>query len=325
MAVIDYDTVNGRLIGEEGPNGRIDYQVDALGSVVGTMDSSGSAQKVYRYKPSGAILNDSGPGTEPMFRWVGTRGYRLTSLAHSDYYIRRRHYGISAGMWTTADPLWPGQPAYQYSRSAPTSGVDPSGLCQINSFTAHLSKPVCSGYILGEFLWLAVAKPISFDCVTECGVTHGTLGACGITQVASAVATLQYGSHPAQPLLGWDTNGYIDDGGQCAEESTWTLTYVIDHFQRVDAPGYSSVIRDGCTLSAIQAMRTGLASSATTPQILDVSLKFKTYCDCLPVAGQPFGAFQEYDWSFHYTVSFIGRGSSSAVLFGGDCPTSSQG
>ena len=128
MAVIDYDTVNGRLIGEEGPSGRIDYQVDALGSVVGTMDSSGSAQKVYRYKPYGAVLNDSGPGAEPTFRWVGAQGYRYSGLMQSDFYVTTRHFGSSDGQWTTVDTLWPTQAAYAYAWMNPISRADQSGL-----------------------------------------------------------------------------------------------------------------------------------------------------------------------------------------------------
>src|SRR5271155_5374161 len=114
MGVTSYYTVNGEIIGENGPNGRIDYQIDALGSVVGTMNSSGSAQKVYRYKPYGAVLNDSGPGVEPVFRWVGTAGYRQTNNVHVDYYVQARHYSSNEGGWNSVDRMWPIEPPYAY-------------------------------------------------------------------------------------------------------------------------------------------------------------------------------------------------------------------
>src|SRR5580658_7994150 len=128
MGVTNYYTVNDRIIGENGPNGLIDYQVDALGSVVGTTNSSGSAQKVYRYKPYGAVLNDSGPGAEPLFRWVGTKGYRQTPLSHSDYYVRRRHYSSLDGRWSSVDALWPREAPYGYAVANPTSMSDRQGL-----------------------------------------------------------------------------------------------------------------------------------------------------------------------------------------------------
>ena len=127
MGVTSYYAVNGEIIGENGPNGRIDHQMDALGSVVGTMNSSGSAQKVYRYKPYGAVLNDSGPGPEPLFRWVGTKGYRYSGRAQSDFYVRSRHYGSTAGGWNSVDRMWPIEPPYTYALDNPTSAADPTG------------------------------------------------------------------------------------------------------------------------------------------------------------------------------------------------------
>ena len=141
MGVTRYYTVNDRIVGENGPNGRIDYQVDALGSVVGTMNSSGSEQKVYRYKPFGAVLNDSGPGAEPLYRWVGAGGYRATSLVHSDYYVRARHYGSIESTWSSVDLLWPTNWPYQYASRNPASISDPSGLISTGSGTT--SSKIC--------------------------------------------------------------------------------------------------------------------------------------------------------------------------------------
>ena len=151
MGVTSYYTVNGEIIGENGPNGRIDYQVDALGSVVGTMNSSGFAQRVYRYKPFGGVLNDSGPGPEPLFRWGGTAGYRFSGLVQSDVYVRARHVTSNQGQWTTVDPLWPSEPSYGYLQ--PVTKLDPTGL----SVTLGIS------YLSGGFYECACHIP-TLDC-----------------------------------------------------------------------------------------------------------------------------------------------------------------
>jgi len=54
MPVTNYFSANGRLLGENGPNGRVDYLTDALGSVTTTLNGSGAVLNQYRYKPSGA-------------------------------------------------------------------------------------------------------------------------------------------------------------------------------------------------------------------------------------------------------------------------------
>ena len=50
MAVTNYHTVNGRVIGETTGGVRTDYMRDALGSVTGTT-VAGVVQNTYRYQP----------------------------------------------------------------------------------------------------------------------------------------------------------------------------------------------------------------------------------------------------------------------------------
>jgi hypothetical protein len=88
MPVTNYFSANGRLLGENGPNGRVDYLTDALGSVTTTLNGSGAVLNQYRYKPSGALLSKTGTAPDPKFTWVGSQGYRQTGLAHSDSYVR---------------------------------------------------------------------------------------------------------------------------------------------------------------------------------------------------------------------------------------------
>src|SRR5512135_3227648 len=93
MAVTNYYSVNGELIGEKvGANARTDYLTDALGNVTATLNQSGAVVNTYRYKPYGAQLAKTGVGADPAFRWVGGQGYRQTGKKYSDVYVRARHY-----------------------------------------------------------------------------------------------------------------------------------------------------------------------------------------------------------------------------------------
>ena len=126
MPVTNFDTVNGRIISEYTGSVQLDYITDALGSVTGVCDQTGALVGSARYKPYGSTLSQS--GTEASVSWVGSKGYRPTGLAHSEFYIRRRHDSDLDGRWTTVDPLWPDMGAYVYADSRPTVSTDPSGL-----------------------------------------------------------------------------------------------------------------------------------------------------------------------------------------------------
>lgn len=71
-----YYTVGGEILGERTPiGGRVNYGVDALGSVTSTLVGD-AVQNRYAYKPYGSELSRSGAGSDPSFRWVGSQGYR---------------------------------------------------------------------------------------------------------------------------------------------------------------------------------------------------------------------------------------------------------
>ena len=134
MGTTYYYTVNDEIMGEHTlGQSRLDYVTDALGSVIATVDQTLTVQSTARYKPFGANLATS--GTQVKFGWAGSRGYRQTGLPHSDIYVRARHLGTIEGRWTSADPVWPRQLAYEYGNSNPTLLTDPSGLqvCLPNS------------------------------------------------------------------------------------------------------------------------------------------------------------------------------------------------
>lgn len=123
MAVKNYCTMNGQLIGEYEGTRSTDYILDGLGSVIATFRSTGTIQNQYRYSGYGQQVYRSGTGTDPYFLWVGGWGYRTRGMV----YVRLRTYYEDAAVWTSVDPLWPDESAYGYVQSAPVSGVDPTG------------------------------------------------------------------------------------------------------------------------------------------------------------------------------------------------------
>jgi RHS repeat-associated protein len=137
MPVTNYFSLNGQIIGEQTTGGsRIDYAVDALGSVTGTL-VNGAIQNTYSYKPHGALLAKSGAGADPAFGWVGSYGYKNTGRTSAESYVRARTYSQALLRWTTKDPsagasagpnLRRTQQPYQYGNQNPASGIDPSGL-----------------------------------------------------------------------------------------------------------------------------------------------------------------------------------------------------
>jgi len=146
MAVTNYHTVNGKLIGETSAGQRTSYLADALGSVTATADSAGAIVNTYRYKPYGGLLAKTGMGVDPEFLWTGNTGSRTTGLAHSGQYNRARHYSTENAQWLTVDPSKRGSAianmhflarsgvrgaqwaAYSYAGGSPTSNLDPLGL-----------------------------------------------------------------------------------------------------------------------------------------------------------------------------------------------------
>ena len=127
MAVTNYITANGMLVGEMTGGVMTAYGPDALGSVVATYSGT-SLQNTYQYKPYGATLAKTGTAADPKFLWNGGSGYRATSLAFSSFYVRRRHFATSPAIWTTSDPVWPNQRAYGYASGRTVLFSDPSGL-----------------------------------------------------------------------------------------------------------------------------------------------------------------------------------------------------
>ena len=122
-----YNTVNGQVLGETFATGArpLDYQLDALGSVVGTIKANGALENTYRYAGYGQQVSKTGAGADPKFRWVGGWGYRM---AGTTSYVRRRHLDITTARWLAIDPIWPDEAAYLYALDNPTTHFDLLGL-----------------------------------------------------------------------------------------------------------------------------------------------------------------------------------------------------
>ena len=131
MAVKNYSTVNGMLIGETStaPGARpVDYMTDALGSIIGTI-VNGTVQNTYRYAGYGQQVSKTGAGVDPKFLWAGEWGYRGTVEL---VYIRLRHFCPNYARWDSRDQIWPAESAYMYGSANPTTNIDPSGLFDVD-------------------------------------------------------------------------------------------------------------------------------------------------------------------------------------------------
>jgi RHS repeat-associated protein len=120
---------DGELLGRKDPAGNWSYYVkDALGSVIGVYNASGTLTKKYDYDPDGNTWRDSS-GKPEDFGYTGA----YTRLgAQTLYHNSLRWYDPKTARWTSADSL--DQPGdlqnanpYLYVGSNPVNYTDPTG------------------------------------------------------------------------------------------------------------------------------------------------------------------------------------------------------
>lgn len=117
----------GELLGESAAGVPTTYMSDALGSTVGTINSTG-VRNTYAYKPYGTPVSGSNPDPDPRFLWNAESQYRATDRQCAEYYAKRRYVSPADARWTSRDPLWPYQRAYVYVKDNPSTISDRSGM-----------------------------------------------------------------------------------------------------------------------------------------------------------------------------------------------------
>jgi RHS repeat-associated protein len=164
VAVTNYISFGGMLIGEETNGVMRNYGTDALGSVVATY-SNGVPENTYAYKPYGATLAKTGTASDPSFLWNGKSGYRSLEVAVNEYYVRARHYSPATGQWHSVDKYWPMLAPYTYADANPTLKADPSGeaTCKYSILVVDLSCQINSEYPPPY----SYHKAVQFSCLTS--------------------------------------------------------------------------------------------------------------------------------------------------------------
>ena len=205
MAVTNYYSFGGEIIGEETGGVRRDYLTDALGSVTATVTSASAVENTYRYKPYGDTLAKTGTGSDPKFLWNGKWGYFETRKNYPDLYVRSRYYSSKTGIWTTVDPKWPNEPPYKYVNNNPLRYKDQYGLSidDLKNFPDDLLREICKNIAICGYrrhqldlidFYHSVRKGGPWDYKGRCGdnlhwqnfgnINYGAAGiACGFSRM----------------------------------------------------------------------------------------------------------------------------------------------
>jgi RHS repeat-associated protein len=122
MPVVNYTTVNGRILHEDRNGVKTLFMPDTLGNVIETRNMDTGAQtSSTTYWPYGEVRTQTGTNPSP-FGFCGVWGYY--TQAGQPTYVRARYYRPHLGRWQTVDPLWPWEDAYTYARQSPAKRKD---------------------------------------------------------------------------------------------------------------------------------------------------------------------------------------------------------
>ena len=126
MPVVNYTTVNGRILHEDRGGVKTLFMPDTLGNVIETRNMDTGAQtSSTTYWPYGEVRTQTGTNPSP-FGFCGVWGYY--TQAGQPTYVRARYYRPNLGRWQTVDPLWPWEDAYRYANLSPLVNTDRLGL-----------------------------------------------------------------------------------------------------------------------------------------------------------------------------------------------------
>ncbi|RAJ76903.1 RHS repeat-associated protein [Streptomyces sp. PsTaAH-137] len=154
------------------------YLTDAIGSVIGMADQSGTKVNTYSYSPRGVTRSASSEQIPQPYGFAG--GYQdTTGLIH----YQARYYDPNIGRFTQPDPSGQEQNPYLYAAGDPVNKIDPSGLALVDAL-GPVGDLVQAGVHLAEgdtkALWGDVAGAV---------VGGGIAAACG-SMVLAAPLTL---------------------------------------------------------------------------------------------------------------------------------------
>jgi RHS repeat-associated protein len=178
LAVTNYHTINGQIIGESTGGTLTSYLPDALGSVIATA-KAGAIKNTYRTTPYGTTTVKTGADPDPRYVYNGTWGYRKTAMPYVDHHIRYRHHEGFTGRWTTMDPLWPHEHPYSYVNGEPIDWIDPWGLVGVTHLhpkvIVHSGGTVLHGPILSVSGGAELAPAVNWPLLGKEAEACGTL------------------------------------------------------------------------------------------------------------------------------------------------------
>ena len=206
-------TPHGQILSQNAAGTPLYYIQDALGSIVGTFNNTGTRTRTYKYDPIGRNYSATGSGTTPNYQYAG--GLALTNGLYK--YGTRYYDPNNSGTWTQPDPSGQDPNPYTYTAGNPTNYTDPSGY----SFLDTALNVV--GY---------VADAVSVVGGATCFVTGGI--GCGVSATASFV------SYGASALKASRACG---SGGDCDGASASLVRNSL-------GVGFESVIPDRAPFSA---------------------------------------------------------------------------
>lgn len=160
-----FHTVDSQMMSYIENTFRFDLLTDYLGGVTAIVDGSQIRTFDTRYSAYGR--NNWSTGNGCGFGWVGSYGYRETGLFHMSHYVRARHYSYVTGGWSTVDPLWPQESAYEYAGGRATGMVDPSGKWSVGFINCNEDE---KGRIMKRLGWITgyiTSYPDFWDCLSD--------------------------------------------------------------------------------------------------------------------------------------------------------------
>lgn len=164
------------------------YLTDALGSVVGLADESGTKVNTYAYSPRGVTRASTSEKVSQPYRFAG--GYQdPTGL----YHFEARYYDPNIGRFTQPDPSGQEKNPYLYAEGDPVNRIDPSGLLS-----------------LGEGLGLA-GTLVGAAALLPVGGVGFAVGAAAVSTGLSVAGSVAQGNSASQTaavgILGAATGG----------------------------------------------------------------------------------------------------------------------